>query len=646
MATIRILLISGLALLTFLGISLLDLSRPLWYVRLTNLYRDALSRAGRTTAANPDLVFLAIDANSVSLDETDIHELYGLTGNDSDSARALRLMTKRYPWSREVYALALQRLVEAGARVVAFDVIFPGPAEDDPLFRAALERHADRVVIGSNFVDQSLTRPTDALIPQTAPIDRRVGFTNFWADDDDVVRCARFQVTFAQLRGDLHSPDPEEFSSLAAAVMSKAGFAQDVPAGLGNHQLRFTGEPRRGFVPHSLFEIFVPDYWRQNYQSGKFFRDKIVIVGAEGNWQHDDHPTPFGNMPGAELHLNAINAALHHEFVRELPLSAGIFFTGLAGFVAILQSLLVRSPWLRIAGLVACCVGGVGLSLICFNHGAFYLPMVAPLGQLTATMLLGMVCDLTSERMEKAQVRRVLERYVSREVVSEMVDRPNLYAQSLGGVIKPVAILFSDIRGYSLMSAKSNPHEVVNQLNEYLGAMVECVFRFGGTLDKFIGDAVMAVWGNIHTEGAAHDAGNAVRAALAMQKELVRLNERWLAKGWPQLRTGIAIHHGEVVVGNIGSPQRMEFTVIGDAVNITWKLQELTKELGCDFIVSEHVQAVIDRSVGLRSLGLVDLPSLKEPLELFTLASSTSEFSPRLSAERVSHALSYRIPAR
>src|SRR4029077_9332603 len=99
---------------------------------------------------------------------------------------------------------------------------------------------------------------------------------------------------------------------------------KNVPPGLDDHTLRFTGAPRRGFPPHSLFEIFVPDFWQHNYNSGEFFRDKIVIVGAEGNWQHDELVTPFGSMPGAELHLNAINAAVRHEFIRELsPAIAG-----------------------------------------------------------------------------------------------------------------------------------------------------------------------------------------------------------------------------------------------------------------------------------------------------------------------------------
>jgi adenylate cyclase len=615
----RFFVISTVALVTFVAISIVDLTRPFAYIQLRNSYRDAVSRAGKTAPANPDLVFLAIDAASVNLDESDIKDLFGLDGSNPEEVHALRLMSTRFPWPREVYALILERLVQAGARVVAFDLNFPGPSDDDPKLRAAFNRHSDRVVIGSNFIDGTLTRPSDTLIPQTSPMDNRIGYTNFWADDDDVVRSARYRVTFEQVRQMQLKPGSEQFLSLAAVSLVKAGFWVDLPTGLEDHSLRFTAGPRRGFPPHSVFEIFVPAYWRQNYQSGEFFRNKIVIVGAEGNWQHDEHPTPFGNMPGPELHLNAINAALKHQFVHELPESASLLFIALAGCTAIFLSLLLRNPWLRVGVLLILSIAAVAFGLLCFNFGSFYLPIVAPLAQLNTTMLLSLVCDFTTERIEKARVRRVLERYVSHDIVSETVDRPTLYTQSLGGVTKPAAILFSDIRSYSVVTAQSSPEALVAQLNEYFTAMVGCVFHYGGTLDKFIGDAIMAVWGSLHSQGPREDAIAAVTAALAMQERLVALNKTWHQRGWPQLRVGMAVNHGEVVVGNIGSPQRMEFTVIGDAVNVAWRLQELTKKSGPHVLVSGSVAALTAEHFELRSLGSVLLDKSHASCEVYAV---------------------------
>ncbi len=601
---------------------------PNSYVRVENILRDHLAQNGRKTPPNSDLIFLAIDADSVGLEESaDIGELYGLTNSHGTEARALRLMSKLWPWPREVYGLVLERLVKAGARVVLFDLTFPTSTEGDEPFRLALDSYKDRVVIGSNFISGSSrdfitvgaahTRPPESLVRQTTPMDDRVGYTNFWPDEDDVVRRAQFRVTFEQVEGVAPENGSERFLSLAARGLQKAGFAKHIPEGISDRIFRFTAPPRQGFRAHSIFEIFVPEYWERNYKAGESFRDKIVLIGAEGNWQHDEHATPFGSMPGPELHLNAINAALHGEFLRETPPAGVLGVALLAGAVAVALSLRIRSPLLRVAALGASDFAYGWLALQSFNFLNLFLPCGAPFIELNATVLLGLVVDFTWERFEKMRVRHMLEKYVSSNVVSELLDNPKPFQRALGGVIKPAAILFSDIRGYSLVSARTDPRELVAQLNEYLGAMVECVFRYNGTLDKFIGDAVMAVWGNVQSEGAANDAANAVRAGLAMREALRRLNFAWRTRGLPELRIGIAINQGDVVVGNIGSPRRMEFTVIGDAVNVSWKLQELTKQVGSEIIVSNSVAALVLEHFELQPLGHFQITGFADSVEIF-----------------------------
>ncbi len=626
----RFLILSGIAVLCFAALLALDRVQPQLLLRLRALERDAVSAHGRTAAANPDLVFLAIDSDSVGLDATDIKELYDLSGSTSLEARALKLMSKSWPWPREVYALVLQRLVDAGAKVVAFDLTFPTETPGDEPFRLALDRYREHAVVASNFVSAasrgfsttgaSLTRPPESLIPETSPMDDRVAYSNFWPDEDDVVRHAQYRITFEQAQGDLPEANSERYLSFAALALSKAGQADAIPAGLDEHLFRFTAAPRHGFPPRSLFEIFVPEYWKQNYQSGEFFRGKIVVVGAEGNWQHDEHPTPFGSMPGPELHLNAMNAALQHEFISEMPPLIVLLVTVGAGVLAVFVSFTIRSPGLRIAALIAIDASWAGLAMYAFNHASIFIPMAAPGLQLNAVLLLGLAADFALERVEKRRVRQTLERYVSRDFVREMLDHPELFEQSLGGVTKRVTILFSDIRGYSKVSAASDPHVLVRQLNEYLGAMVECVFRFGGTLDKFMGDAVMAVWGNVRSAGPGEDAVAAVRAALAMREELVRLNQKWRAEGLPELNVGIALNHGPVIVGNIGSPQRMEFTVIGDAVNVTWKMQELTKKVSAELVVSKAVESLIVEHFELQALGKHALHSVPGEWEVFAIS--------------------------
>jgi len=620
----------GLAVLCFCAVYELNDAQPFFYSRLCYLYRDALSRSGRYAPANPNLVFLAIDADSVSLDATtDAQQMYGLTDPTSIEARAFGLMTQRFPWPREIYGLILERLVNAGAKVVLFDLTFPTTTDGDPAFRQALDTYREHVVIGSNFVDPSWngavkmgaahTRPPESLIPSGPGMDDRVGFTNFWPDTDDVVRRAQYQVTFEQIEGNNPSPTAEKFISLAAHACQKMGRPAAIPPDLNAHTLRFTGPPRQTFPPHSVFEIFVPDYWEHNYRKGEFFAGKTVVIGAEGNWQHDEHQTPFGSMPGPELHLNAINAALHHEFIEEMPPTTMTVLSGLTCLFALILSVVTRSPLIRLVAVGAADLLYGCIALYVFDKFSLYVPLIGPMAQLNLTVLLGLVTDFTMERVEKNRFRRALERYVSRDLVGQMINHPEAYTQSLGGVVKPVTILFSDIRGYSAVAARSEPHLLVAQLNQYLTAMVECVFRFDGTLDKFIGDAVMAVWGNIRTQGAEADTLNAVRAAQAMGRELDRLNIEWKKRGWPELRAGIAVHHGNVVVGNVGSPQRMEFAVIGDTVNTTWRLQELTKQVGYSFLMSKQVEALVRNHFKTREVGIFE-SELLQSIGVFTIA--------------------------
>ncbi|MEP6685863.1 MAG: adenylate/guanylate cyclase domain-containing protein [Verrucomicrobiota bacterium] len=630
MSSKRAIILTVFAFGCFGGLLCLEEYQPLAYSRLKNIYRDTIARVGRLAAPNPSLVFLAIDSNSVGLDETvDLRELYGVTESESKEGRALMLMSRQWPWSREIYGLVLERLVEAGAKVIVFDLTFPTASENDAPFRAALDRYKDHVVIGSNFSATSLgssasaatlSRPPDTLIPQTPQMDDRVAYTNFWPDEDEVVRRAQYRITFEQLQGQSPEPGSQRFLSLGAAALTKAGLGTSLPPEVDAHAFRYTAPPRQGFPPHSIFEIFVPEYWSANYGSGTFFKNKIVIVGAEGNWQHDEHPTPLGSMPGPEVHLNAINAVIHHEFIDEMPKGTVMGLAAAAGIAAIVLSFLIRSPWLRLLALLAADAAAGGIALLVFNRASVFVPLVAPCAELNFTVLLALVSDFASERLEKNRVRRTLEKYVSRNVVRELLDKPKLYADALGGVVKPVCVLFSDIRGYSSVSARTDPQALVTQLNEYLTVMVDCVFRHGGTLDKFIGDAVMAVWGNTHSEGVREDAVNAVRSALAMKKELEKLNENWRGRDLPELKIGIALNHGEVVVGNIGSPQRMEFTVIGDAVNVSWKLQELTKQIGSDVIVSKAVASLVLEHFDLRPLGTFRLHGMQGDFEIFAIA--------------------------
>ena len=398
------------------GASLLDLFSPTYYLQTESRLRDAIARSGRTSPANPNLVFLAIDSDSVSLDETlDVEGLFSSSSSNAESRRALEIMSKGWPWNREIYALILERLVGSGAKVVAFDCLFPGPAPGDDAFRAALERFEPQAVIGSNFVcrenvyrsakiPSSYDRPTGTLTPKTSMPDERVGFTNFFADENKIVRGAQYKVDFRAPGEPMTT-----YLSLSALVASKAGHPDLIPNDLAEHLMRFTGAPRKGFRPRPLFEIFVPEYWEHNYGSGELIRDKIVIVGAEGKWQKDELNTPFGTMPGTEVHLNALNALLHDEFLKELPPFPRAVLTFLAALVGFGLWARIRLPWLRLVALGAVDCAAPFCALWFFNHQNLYLPCLAPLLALNSNVLFCLVADFTFVRVERAKLRSTLQ---------------------------------------------------------------------------------------------------------------------------------------------------------------------------------------------------------------------------------------------
>lgn len=393
----------------------IEFLRPDWFVAAEHAVRDLIARHGRTAPANPDLVFLAIDQASISLDaELDVNGLFASSNSDPAAHRALEVMAKPWPWNREIYALILQRLVEAGAKVVAFDCLFPAPAAGDDAFRVGLERYKSQVVIGSNFVSpenvirslripSSYEPPTETLIPRGPISDDRVGFTNFFARENKFVRGAQYRVGFRE-----HGSSTAAYLAISARLVSKAGHPELVPKDFGEHLFRFTGPPRMGFKPHSVFEIFVPEYWEHNYRSGELLRNKVVIVGAEGKWQKDEIATPLGFMPGAELHLNSTNAILSREFLSELPPFGNAAVVIVAVLVATACCFRIRSSWTRLGTLLAADTALPVLALTLFNHPGVYIPCLTPLFALNASVLFCFVIDFAFERIEKARLRSTL----------------------------------------------------------------------------------------------------------------------------------------------------------------------------------------------------------------------------------------------
>jgi adenylate cyclase len=584
-------------------------------------FEDLLRTEGRKTPTPGDFVFLGIDQSTL--------ELPPLSAEEIASNRAFQLMTERpYPWSREVWALLLDRLFGAGARLVMFDIIFNPPNEGDPAFHAALDRYHDKVVLGANFDMQNAAQavtPNNTLIPPPQLTDDRVGFVNFWADPiDGKIRAANYRVTDWELVDLPPHPGEEIFESLSARALSKIGHGNVVPRDFGGHLIRFTALD--AFRPLPLYEVFDPKFWHANYRDGAFFKDKIVIVGSSAQVQHDVFDTPMSPATsGPSLHLQAMAAALGHEFLQPTPAKTGLALVGAAGVLAWSLIAFLRRPLLCLGALIAITAAYLGAARFFYDTTGLLLLTVPVLSALLLSGVVSLGFEYALERIDKLRTRRTLERYVSKNLVKEILENPDGYYSTLRGVRVPATMLFSDLVGFTTLAEKADPEALVAQLNEYLTRMTSVVFSNGGTLDKFIGDAIMAVWGNVRSLGVAQDAKNCARAALGMRSQLRQLNERWREEGRMGLGMGIGINQGEVLVGNIGSQERMDPTVIGDSVNLASRLEGLTRIYGVDILVGATAAELVRDEFYLRSVARVQVKGKTKPVDVFTFVGARNE---------------------
>ena len=578
--------------------------------------QDWVANQARPAEPSPEIFFLAEDAPSHTLDL--------LWPEEIEASPTLPLM-KHKCWSREIYAAVLNRLAEAGAKVVAFDLMFPREDAGDRVFHDALEKYRSVAVIGSSVeetgISRSLEPPNRALIPSSSRDDDRVGFVNVWPDQDDVVRRMRLHITSSELSNISTDEAQEVFESLAARVARKAGYASRIPT---DHLARLFRYAYRGETllntqkPPSLYQIFVPTFWEKNYANGAFFKDKIVLVGPEGRFNKDIGKSPFGDVAGPEFHMNTVNAIINGEFLRQTALGADLLLIALGGVIAWVLGRFVPSPTTRILLVVAGAVAWFFVSVKLYD-GSWVVPVLSPILALTGSGFLYSIVEQLLDRREKAKLRKTFERYVSKDVVKELVDNPEGWLNTLGGRRKPITILFSDVRGFTTLTESADPHALVAQLNEYFDDMVEIVFANNGTLDKFIGDAVMAHWGSIRTEGVEADARRAVATAVQMRKTLARVNPEWKARGMLQLQFGIGVNHGEAIVGNLGSKEKAEVSVISDAVNLASRLEGVTKQYHIDLCIGETVAPFVRDAFILRSLDLILVKGKTKPVEIFAV---------------------------
>lgn len=347
------------------------------------------------------------------------------------------------------------------------------------------------------------------------------------------------------------------------------------------------------------------------------FAGKIVMIGQVVTGKADMGPTPrSASSPLVLLHANAVDNILRRDFARRVPewmVWIGMLLLGYAGiFAALRGSLLVMVSF----GLIVI-VAYTNLAFWGWIEWSLWFPWVGPLLGFTALQFANIGRRVRAEQRAKEQIRSTFNSYLSPGLLKRVLRNQDL--AQVASERRPVTVLFSDLRDFTAWSERTREDVLIAQLNEYLAAMVECIHERGGTLHKFIGDAVMAVWGDLVAGDPAEDAARAVSAALDMQARLRALNAGWSARGLHTLRMGIGLNHGDVLVGNIGSPRRMEFTVIGDAVNLAARLESLNKDQGTEILVGESVKTLVGAKFAFRPIGGVKVKGKSAAVDVFEL---------------------------
>jgi adenylate cyclase len=352
------------------------------------------------------------------------------------------------------------------------------------------------------------------------------------------------------------------------------------------------------------------------------FRDKIVFVGATGAALYDTFETPFAGsqgfkMPGIQVHAAVADDILSNRFIRPAGTLVRIATVGAAAVSVGLVAALVPAWWASAVTLLF--VAALAYVSTRLFAGGLWLNLSQPVLAATAALFGGVAYQYFVEGREKRKMKKLFGQYVSKDVYEHLVAHPAL--ARLGGARRDMTVLFSDIRGFTTVSEQGEPEAIVHTLNEYFTRMVDLVFKHRGTLDKFVGDMVMALFG-APLDDPDH-ADHAVETALEMLEALGRLNERWRAEGRPELEIGIGINTGPMIAGNIGSEAIMNYTVIGDAVNLGSRLESLNKQYGTRIIISEGTRARLKGQYTLRPLGDVVVKGRTKPVAIFEVVGRT-----------------------
>jgi adenylate cyclase len=548
-----------------------------------------------------------------------------LVSIDEDSFDELNL---QWPFPRALHARLIDAVSAGHPLAIGFDLVFSEPSlrgpADDEAFGAAVARAgnvvlgtattsvAERIDAGSLRLDVQRDDPNLPL-----PAIRRgaaaVGPVNVTVDGDGHLRRAI-------LRQGVEGQAIESFDVAVYRLIASRGVRVAPLPPADRITVNFRGGPHTfSWVPYHrvLSGTVTPDT----------FRGAVVLVGATSGVLQDVYSTPFAparEMPGVEFHAHTLDTLVRGDAIYEAPRWASLGATVIAAFAA--AALAARLRVLRaFLAVAAVWILLAGAAFAAFAAGHVWFRAVG----VTLALVLGYGITVVDNYIREQRERRRLSQFFSPAVLSEIVRHRG--DSALGSSRRLITVLFSDIRGFTSISEKVEPEQVAEMLREYLTEMTDVVFRHGGTVDKYVGDCIMALY-NAPFDDPDH-AANAIRTGLELQERTLAVSARWEARLGAAIRNGVGINTGEAVVGAMGSRQRLEYTAIGDTVNLASRLESLTKEYGSGIVISESTHEAVKGRFIARQLGAVPVKGKMQPVKIYGVVPGDARKSPRVALD-------------
>ncbi len=474
----------------------------------------------------------------------------------------------QWPWPRAIMARAIGQLSKSKA--IGIDVNYKEPSRlglaDDQILSDALRTSIVPVVLASEMQpDGSITGPISTFAAHST-----TGPANVTIDPDGTVR------TILLWRNGTPAFAVAIASAAAGPLMPPVSTLQ---------RIRYAGPEHtvRSYPFTALLDGTIPPTAIMN---------NVVLIGATARDLQDYRQTPPGLMSGVEIQANILNNVLRNDFIRTSR-TADAVLALVAGIGGVLLALLLRRIWMLVASTAAA-IAVLWAGIFILFDGGFLADLLVPTFGLIIGAGAGVLARYLATTQERHFIHDTFSRYLAPQIISELLRDPSKVR--LGGERRDLTILFSDIRGFSTLSETMAPTELSHFLNRYLSVMTDIVLKDQGVVDKYIGDAVMAFWG-APLDDSVH-AAHGVMSALAMVDALEKFNAENKTMGQPSIDVGVGLNTGSVVVGNMGSEKRFDYTVIGDEVNLASRLESLTKTYGVNIIVSDNVLASITASGG------------------------------------------------